>query len=156
MRVITILFAILIWSNEAAAALYCVVDFNGKRCNYQDLASCKKAAGSRGDCVLNRETMIAPKGGSPYCMVENWRTQCNYHTLASCEKQAIPRKATCISNPNLATGGFQQQDKGWNSQPATKNPNDQSQQWGRNPWNDSPKKDRYLPSPGYNPRPGSR
>ncbi|MBF0194626.1 MAG: hypothetical protein HQL71_08705 [Magnetococcales bacterium] len=156
MRVITLLFALLLWSNEAGAALYCVVDFNGRRCNYSDLPSCKQAAGSRGDCVLNRDTMIAPQGGSPYCLVENWRTQCNYHSQASCEIQAKPRKATCIPNPNLAVGTFQQQNREWNTQPASKKPKNQPPQWGQKPWNNQPKKDHYLPSPSYNPRPGYR
>ncbi|MBF0383362.1 MAG: hypothetical protein HQL69_20275 [Magnetococcales bacterium] len=156
MRALIVFFVLLFWSNEASAALYCVVDFNGRRCNYIDLPSCQKAAGSRGECVLNRETMTAPTGGSPFCLVEKWRTECNYHSRASCEKQARPRKASCISNPNLAKGGFQQQNRGWERPPAADNPKDNGKKWGQQPWNTPTKKDRYLPSPSYNPRPGYR
>jgi hypothetical protein len=140
MRVLLLVFPLFFWSYEASASLYCVVDFSGQRCNYPDLVSCKKAAGDQGDCILNRKGMIAPVGGAPFCLVEKWKTECVYQNLASCKRQAAPRKASCISNPNLSVGK-----------------SNSGGEWGGSEW-PQPQSGggRYLPSPGYNPRPGSR
>ncbi|MBF0613042.1 MAG: hypothetical protein G8345_14475 [Magnetococcales bacterium] len=85
---------------SAHAELYCAVNFAGKNCWYNDMASCRKAAGPQGDCVLNSDKMQAPVGGAPICMVESWQTQCIYQDLASCGKVAVSRRAECIRNPN--------------------------------------------------------
>ena len=157
MRIIILtIFALLFAINEASASLYCVVDLSGRRCNYPDLVSCKQAAGEQGECVLNRQGMIAPVGGAPFCLVENWKTECVYRDRPSCQRQAAPRKAACIANPNLS-----------NSQPSIPQPktgsnwgsSQQQQKWNQqqtNPWEQKPSGGDYLPSPGYNPRPGSR
>ena len=158
MRILAIFLLLLFWVNEASASLYCVVDFSGRRCRYPDLASCREAAGSQGECELNQGKMIAPVGGAPFCLVEKWKTECLYRDLSSCERQATPRRATCIANPNQGGQGSRPShpsmpEAGWGggqtSQP----------QWGQDPqqpWGSEPKGGRYLPSPGYNPRPGSR
>jgi hypothetical protein len=157
-RIFITIFALLLWSNEASAALYCVVDFSGRRCIYPDLISCKKAAGSRGSCELNRDQLVAPSGGAPFCLVEKWQTECNYQTIASCERQAKPRKATCINNPNLSPRSSAPAynpnnrwatppDNRWSTPPNSQN---QWQQPGQQ------QERRYLPHPGYDPSPGSR
>ncbi len=167
LRGILLFTALIFWSGEASASLYCVIDFNGKRCHYPDVESCRKAAGPRGQCVLNRGKMIAPTGGAPYCLVEKWKTECIYHSRAGCDRQAVPRQASCIANPNLAAspkfdslsqpgqnrGGGQSQwdrvnDQQWDRQ---------QQQWNQQQkWGGESSGGRYLPSPGYDPRPGAR
>ena len=117
------------------AALYCVVDFGGKRCQFTDLASCQKAAGTQGNCFLNQEGMQAPVGGSPFCLVESWHTDCVYRDMNSCALVAAPRQATCIANPNLTA--YPSIDTKTSTEPAPKNTD-------------------YLPSPTYQPQPGYR
>lgn len=127
--------------NGAHASLYCVVDFSGQRCHYSDLASCQEAAGRYGSCVMNRQQMLAPVGGAPFCLVEEWKTECLYRDLSSCQQQAEARRASCIANPNLN----RRPPPSWgNSVPGS----------GRE--NPGAGSGRYLPSPGYDPRPGSR
>jgi hypothetical protein len=152
LRRVLVFFALLIWSNDASASLYCLIDFNGRRCNYQDMASCQQAAGSQGECVLNRGEMIAPVGGAPFCLVEKWKTECIFQNRSSCERQSQARHASCIANPNLTNQKF---EGGW-SRPSQNQGNTQPK-WGQQqPRDGKQKRDRYLPSPGYDPRPGSR
>ncbi|MBF0455996.1 MAG: hypothetical protein HQL72_14415 [Magnetococcales bacterium] len=149
--------ALLLFSSEVSASLYCVVDFSGRRCNYTDMTTCQQAAGDQGECVLNRQEMIAPVGGAVYCLVEKWKTECVYRDLASCQRQALPRKASCLANPNLTQPSFKPSigdADGWSRQPNPESGESQPQ-WGGQPW-DGSKRGNYLPSPGYNPRPGSR
>ena len=117
------------------AALYCVMDFGGKRCQFTDLASCQKAAGTQGNCFLNQEGMQVPTGGSPFCLVESWHTDCIYRDLDSCTLVASPRHATCIANPNLTA--HSPVDAEISAEPVPKNTD-------------------YLPSPAYQPQPGYR
>lgn len=118
-------------------ALYCVVDFGGKRCQFSDLTSCQKAAGKHGNCFLNREVMLAPHGGSPFCLVESWHTACVYRSLASCNVVAKPRQAICIPNPNLTAAPVADDTK-------------------KIPGGKTPEKSLYFPSPEYQPSPGHR
>ncbi|MBF0357971.1 MAG: DUF3551 domain-containing protein [Magnetococcales bacterium] len=154
-RIFMAVFALLLCSNEALAALYCVVDFSGRRCIYPDLISCKRAAGGSGSCELNREQLVAPSGGAPFCLVERWQTECNYQTLASCEQQAKPRKATCINNPNLSPSSYtpaQNPNNRW----STPQKNSTNQNNWQQSWPGQQQERRYLPHPGYDPSPGSR
>lgn len=122
---------ILLIAVDSEAALYCVVDFSGKRCQYTNLEVCQKAAGKQGSCFLNREEMLTPTGGAPYCLVESWRTECVYRDFVSCKQIAKPRRATCIANPNLTIAPVVNAD---------------------NPIEN----EGYLPSPTYQPNPGQR
>ncbi|MBF0414279.1 MAG: hypothetical protein HQL78_10275 [Magnetococcales bacterium] len=131
----------LLWSGEAGAALYCAVDWNGRRCQFVDLASCQQAVGAQGSCVLNREELMAPKGGAPFCLAEPRQTECLYNDQEACEKVAAPRKATCIANPNVNRDGV-----------ATI-PDAVS---GGSERDDPRKGHKYLPSPDYFPAPGRR
>jgi len=58
----SLLLLSLFLATEAMAALYCVVDFGGKRCRYPDLPSCQQAAGKKGSCILNQQQIVAPVG----------------------------------------------------------------------------------------------
>lgn len=127
------------WSWEVGASLYCAVDFNGRRCQFVDLASCQMAIGPQGSCVLDRDSLVAPQGGAPFCLVEQWKTECIYQDLAACERMASPRKATCIGNPNSNRGV----------------PTVSGGDGMEVPGGDSRNK-RYLPSPDYFPAPGHR
>ncbi|MBF0152520.1 MAG: hypothetical protein HQL64_02130 [Magnetococcales bacterium] len=82
------------------AGPFCVVDFAGKRCWFQDVESCRQAAGPQGSCVVNGAEIVAPVGGSPYCVVESWQTQCIYKDEGSCRQAAQRRRGECIANPN--------------------------------------------------------
>ncbi|MBF0448038.1 MAG: hypothetical protein HQL67_07560 [Magnetococcales bacterium] len=142
-HLVWILLVLFMGMGEACADLYCVVDFSGQRCIYPDLASCKGAVGeSGGSCILNRSEMIAPVGGAAFCLVEQWKTECLYRDRASCERLGAARGAICIANPNLAA-----------EIPYTINP-PIADDWGSG--HSLPGGDRYLPSPGYDPRPGAR
>lgn len=125
------LLLILFVAASGEAALYCVTDFGGERCHFTTLESCQRAAGAQGGCFLNREEVLAPTGGAPFCLVESWHTKCVYRDLASCTVVAKPRKASCITNPNLTTTPVGHTEKN------TKNMD-------------------YLPSPSYQPNPGHR
>lgn len=129
-----LLFLLVAVSGEAA--LYCVVDFGGKRCQFTNLESCQKAAGEQGSCFLNREEMLAPTGGAPFCLVESWHTECVYRILANCNLVAKSRQATCITNPNLTVTPVGVKEK------ATQSTDTQNTD--------------YLPSPAYQPNPGYR
>lgn len=95
------LCGLLCWSGLAAASLFCVVDFAGKRCNYPDLDACRQAAGRQGGCVLNEGALVKPVGGAPVCLVESWRTECIYSDRVSCEQRAMATRTVCVDNPNL-------------------------------------------------------
>ena len=172
----------LLWVTDGAAALYCVVDFGGKRCRYPDLVSCQRAAGEKGSCVLNVETLVAPTGGSPYCLVESWRTECVYQDRASCERLAVHRRTTCIANPNLIAppgpleGPTHLRNDFSADAPAAADPSAQAPATGIQTPPAWPDRGRfqtpasppgaydpgaangsgYLPSPGYRPQPGFR
>ncbi len=90
----------LLMAGESQASLFCVVDFSGKRCQFGDLDSCRRAAGKQGGCVLNEAEIAKPFGGSPFCLVESWRTECVYMSMAACEKRAQTTRTVCMANPN--------------------------------------------------------
>lgn len=129
-----------LWSGEVGAALYCAVDWNGRRCQFIDLLSCQQAVGTQGSCVLNREELMAPKGGASFCLVETRQTECIYNDMEACEKVALPRKATCIANPNMSREGAAARDP----------------ESGGSEGDDPRKGHKYLPSPDYFPAPGRR
>ncbi len=160
----------LFWLTEGWTAVYCVVDFGGKRCRYPDLVSCQKAAGKKGSCVLNQERIAAPVGGSPFCLVENWRTTCIYRDLASCEKKAVHHRTSCIPNPNLTApaitptpGRDQGEDPPGDGNPWEKLAPNRPATEAKQPFGETPVPhpgfgggSDYLPSPDYKPRPGYR
>ncbi|MBF0178242.1 MAG: hypothetical protein HQL63_15555 [Magnetococcales bacterium] len=90
----------LLLPDTGTAEPFCVVDFAGKRCWYQDVESCRQAAGPRGSCVVNSAGIVAPVGGARYCVVESWQTQCIYNDEGSCRHAAERRRGECITNPN--------------------------------------------------------
>ncbi|MBF0285336.1 MAG: hypothetical protein HQL51_12865 [Magnetococcales bacterium] len=154
-----VVLALLIPTAGWGAAPYCVVDAAGKHCWFQDLPSCQQAAGEKGECVLNREGMIAPVGGSPFCVMENWRTECNYSHRQECDRMAAARRASCIPNPNYAQDG----SAGFGLQPRpeltpasgaepTIAPDQNLPVTSSGGWKQRP----YLPAPGYDPMPGRR
>ncbi len=129
----------LLWWESAWASLYCAVEFSGRRCQFVDLESCRKAVeGTQGSCVLNKESLMAPRGGGPFCLTEQWKTECIYQDRAACEKVAAPQKAICITNPNMDRGVV---------------PEALSEEWKEK---DAKKGRNYLPSPDYFPTPGHR
>ncbi|MBF0135174.1 MAG: hypothetical protein H7833_02375 [Magnetococcus sp. DMHC-1] len=100
-------FAGLLWAGvwlslpqAGLAGPFCVVDFAGKRCWFQDVESCRQAAGPQGSCVVNSAEIVAPLGGARYCVVESWQTQCIYKDEGSCRQAAERRRGECITNPN--------------------------------------------------------
>lgn len=108
-----VFLVVLSWAGLSEAGLFCVVDFAGKRCMFNDLESCRQAAGKQGGCVLNESEIAKPFGASPYCLVESWRTECVYPDMASCEKRATTTRTVCMANPNLAHNApFGQQMQG--------------------------------------------
>ncbi|MBF0428007.1 MAG: hypothetical protein HQL94_03730 [Magnetococcales bacterium] len=96
----------LLMAGMGEAALFCVMDSTGKHCQYSDLDSCRRAAGSKAGCVLNDAEVAKPFGGSPYCLVESWRTECVYMDMASCEKRATTTRTVCMANPNNNNAGM--------------------------------------------------
>ncbi|MBF0295641.1 MAG: hypothetical protein HQL96_10680 [Magnetococcales bacterium] len=93
-------------AGESEAGLFCSVDnMLGKRCQYTDLDSCRRAVGKQGGCVLNEAEIAKPFGNAPYCLVESWRTECVYNDMASCERQAATTKTVCMANPEGSMGG---------------------------------------------------
>lgn len=95
----------LLLAGVAEASLFCVVDFAGKRCQYADLDTCRRAAGKQGGCVLNEAEIAKPFGNAPFCLVESWRTECVYYDMASCEKRASTTRTVCMPNAGLANAG---------------------------------------------------
>ncbi|MBF0153180.1 MAG: hypothetical protein HQL64_05520 [Magnetococcales bacterium] len=86
-------------AGSSEASLFCVMDFAGKRCQFSDLDTCRRAAGKQGGCVLNETEIARPFGDAPFCLVESWRTECVFIDMASCEKRSSTR-SVCIANPN--------------------------------------------------------
>ncbi|MBF0614478.1 MAG: hypothetical protein G8237_05915 [Magnetococcales bacterium] len=126
---------LLIWlwgSGTANAGLFCVVDFAGKRCDYPDIESCRRAAGRQGGCVLNEGALLKPVGGAPFCLVESWRTECIYMDRPSCELRAAHTRTVCVEHPNRTAG---EPDMGMGGTGSA----------------GEPSRNGYLPSPGYRP-----
>ncbi|MBF0426317.1 MAG: hypothetical protein HQL66_10930 [Magnetococcales bacterium] len=90
----------LVLATPVLAGPFCVVDFAGRRCWFQDAESCRRAAGARGSCVVNIAEIVAPVGAARYCVVESWQTQCIYRDEGSCRQAAERRRGECIVNPN--------------------------------------------------------
>ncbi|MBF0308849.1 MAG: DUF3551 domain-containing protein [Magnetococcales bacterium] len=110
---------LVLLSGPVGAGPFCVTDFAGKRCWFQNLESCLQAAGNHGTCEVNREAMRAPQGDNPFCMVESWQTDCTYATLESCRLKAQPRRAACIANPNHVARKMEEGIDGRQGSPAT-------------------------------------
>jgi hypothetical protein len=95
----TLLFGTIILATSARASSFCVVDFAGKRCWFNDYPSCLHAAGEKGACIVNTESFPQPQGQAPFCLVEGGGVQCNHFSQSECEKQASARQLLCIPNP---------------------------------------------------------
>lgn len=102
-----VLFFGLLMARGGEASLFCVVDFAGKRCLYNDLLRCREAAGQQGGCVLNEVEMVKPSGGAPFCLLESWQTDCVYMDIKSCEQRAMTTRTMCVANPNHVNRGEQ-------------------------------------------------
>ncbi len=83
----------------AFADTFCTKSPDGKihtdDCAYTSYEACKKAAGSKWDCVLDRKDT----SDAPYCVV-TWSTTCIHYDYESCRAYADKNAGFCYKNPD--------------------------------------------------------
>ena len=99
-------FLLALATSVAIAAPYCAVFTWGKSCDYNDLKDCLRAAGSHGECEINKREDKAPSGTAPFCLVTPQGTECIYDDAPACRMAAsintpaFANKVVCVANPD--------------------------------------------------------
>jgi len=99
-----LLLCVAIWHPQyTLAASFCATTPDGMirvdDCNYGSYNECKRAIGSSGDCVSNKEEELSASKVAPYCMV-TWGTECKYFDYETCAQAAQDLKGFCYLNPD--------------------------------------------------------
>lgn len=96
-----IVFAVLLFASTSVfAAPFCAVFSYGAKCDYYDMDSCRRAAGSQGGCIINQDEVRQPSGGAPFCVVTSHATQCWHYDAQSCRQAAASSGGSCVVNTN--------------------------------------------------------
>ena len=97
-----LLSALLTLPQYTPAASFCATLPDGKirvdDCSYDSYDECKRATGSRGDCIANHEEGLQVSKAAPYCVV-TWSTECKYYDYESCVQAAKSQVGFCYLNP---------------------------------------------------------
>lgn len=90
------------------AASFCATSPEGKilvdDCSYDSYDECKRAIGSRGDCIANHEVELPASEVAPYCIV-TWSTECKYYDYETCVQTAKSQIGFCYENPEYKKPG---------------------------------------------------
>lgn len=85
------------------AASFCATSPEGKirvdDCKYGSYDECKRATGSKGDCIANDEEKLPASKVAPYCIV-TWSTECKYYDYETCTQTAQKQIGFCYLNPD--------------------------------------------------------
>jgi hypothetical protein len=97
------LYVAIMLPQYTLAASFCTTTAGGKirvdDCKYGSYDECKRAAGSREDCIVNHEADLPESKVAPYCMV-TWSTECKYLDYETCTQAAQKQKGFCYLNPD--------------------------------------------------------
>lgn len=81
---------------NAAAAPFCALTADGKRCIYQSFAACLKATGQQDHCSTNQAELKKPLGQERFCVVTASANQCLYPDAESCRHAASASGGSCM------------------------------------------------------------
>ena len=97
-----VLCAFITLPQYTPAASFCATSPEGNirvdDCKYNSYDECKRAVGTRGDCVANHEENPPASTVAPYCVV-TWGTECKYYDYETCARTAKQQVGFCYKNP---------------------------------------------------------